>query len=99
MIDFQDVNRAAIAALPNILNRWLPGGTRIGGEYVVRNPKRADRHAGSFRINMRTGQWADFATGDAGGDPVSLGAYLHDLSQSEAARRMAEMLHIRGGQR
>jgi len=99
MIDFHSVNRAALSALPSILDRWLPGGKRIGGEYVVRNPKRADRLPGSFRINMRTGRWADFATGDAGGDPVSLAAYLHDLSQIEAARRIAAMLGMREGTR
>ena len=45
-----------------------------GHEYVARNPTRADRRPGSFKINLRTGRWADFATGDKGGDPVSLAA-------------------------
>jgi hypothetical protein len=70
----------------------LPGGRREGREYVARNPRRADRTAGSFRINLTTGRWADFATDDAGGDPVSLAAYLFDLSQLDAARRLAAML-------
>ena len=77
-----------------LLARWAPGGRRVGREYVVRNPNRVDRRPGSFRINMRSGRWADFATGDEGGDVVSLAAYLHDLSQAEAARRIAEMLGI-----
>jgi hypothetical protein len=41
---------------------------------------------------MTTGRWTDFATGDTGGDPVSLAAYLFDLSQLDAARRLAAML-------
>jgi hypothetical protein len=41
---------------------------------------------------MTTGRRADFATDAAGGDPVSLAAYLFDLSQLDAARRLAAML-------
>lgn len=93
-IDFDGINAAALAALPWILDRWLPGGRRQGREYVCRNPKRADRSPGSFKVNLATGRWADFAAGDAGGDPISLAAYLHDINQAEAARRLAAMLGI-----
>ncbi|WAJ27375.1 hypothetical protein [Antarcticirhabdus aurantiaca] len=93
-IDFDAVNDAALSSLPALLSRWLPDGRRFGHEWVARNPTRADRRAGSFRINLNTGRWSDFATGDAGGDPVSLAAYLHNLSQADAARRLAEMLGI-----
>jgi hypothetical protein len=48
---------------------------------------------------MRTGRWADFATGDKGGDIVSLAAYLFGLSQSEAARQVAQMLGLGTGAR
>ena len=51
-------------------------------------------HLGSFRVNLHTGQWADFATGDRGGDVISLAAYLSHLSQIEAAEKLAEMLGI-----
>ena len=93
-LDFAAVNRAALARLPDILSRWLPGGRIEGREYVVRNPKRHDQRAGSFKINLATGRWADFATGDKGGDPVSLAAYLADCSQVEAARCLAAMLGL-----
>jgi hypothetical protein len=43
---------------------------------------------------MRTGRWADFATADRGGDPVSLAAYLFGLTQVQAARRLGEMLGV-----
>jgi hypothetical protein len=94
-IDFSAVNAAALAVLPTLLKRWLPDGRRQGKEYVARNPHRDDRHLGSFCINLNTGRWADFATGDRGGDPVSLAAYLFDLSQVEATRRLADMLRLR----
>jgi hypothetical protein len=98
-IDFTAINSAALACLPAILNRLLPRGQREGREFVALNPRRADRHLGSFRINLCTGCWADFATGDKGGDPVSLVAYLSDVSQGEAARLLARMLGLKGGGR
>lgn len=94
-IDFEKVNHAALAALPVILKRWLPDGKVAGVEYIARNPTRADRHTGSFKVNMRTGKWADFATGERGGDPVSLAAYLAGVPQSAAARALAGMLGLR----
>ena len=93
-LDFERINRAALSALPALLTRWLPGGRREGGEYVALNPTRDDRHLGSFRINVVTGRWADFATGDRGGDVISLAAYLAGLGQTEAARRLADMLGV-----
>ena len=92
---YEDVNRAARASLPALIARWLPQGRREGREYVARNPKRPDRRPGSFKVNLETGRWADFATGDKGGNPISLAAYLFDLSQGEAAGRLADMLGVR----
>jgi len=93
-IDFTAINRVALTHLPDLLDRWLPDGVREGAEWVARNPRRDDRHHGSFKINMSTGRWADFATGDRGGDVISLAAYLARLTQREAARRVAAMLGI-----
>ena len=93
-IDFAEINRAALAAFPAVLARILPGGKRVGAEIVALNPCRADRRLGSFKINRYNGRWADFATGDRGGDPISLVAYLAGVSQGEAARLLARMLGV-----
>lgn len=93
-INFEAINRAARPLLPQLCERWLPEGRRRGHEYVARNPLRADRQAGSFTINLSTGKWADFATGDRGGDVISLAAFLAGISQGEAAARLAEMLGV-----
>jgi hypothetical protein len=61
---------------------------------VALNPRRQDSHPGSFKVNLRTGRWADFATGDKGGDVISLLAYLKGISQSEAARHLACELEV-----
>ncbi len=93
-VDFDRINRAALADLPSVLRPWLPDLRIIGEEIVARNPTRADRRAGSFKVNVRTGMWADFATGDRGGDPVSLIAFLDGSGQVEAARHLAGVLGI-----
>ena len=94
-IDFSRINKNALPLLSAILSRLLPGGKFQGGEYVALNPLRSDKQPGSFRINVRTGRWADFATGDKGGDVISLVAYLTNESQSEAARHVAEMIGMK----
>ncbi|MQR99323.1 hypothetical protein [Gluconobacter aidae] len=91
---FQRINDTARSVLLSILSRWLPDGVREGHEWVALNPTRADSKRGSFKVNLRTGRWSDFATGDRGGDPVSLAAYLFNLKQHEAAQQMAVMLGI-----
>jgi hypothetical protein len=93
-IDFAGINRAALASMTAVLGRLVPGGKVYAGEYVGLNPTRADHRPGSFKINLRSGRWADFATGDKGGDPVSLVAYLANVSQGEAARLLARMLGL-----
>jgi hypothetical protein len=96
-IDFAAINRAALAAFPAVLARILPGGKRVGAEIVALNPRRADRRLGSFKVNRYNGRWADFATGDRGGDPVSLVAYLACVPQGDAARLLAGMLGLEAG--
>ncbi len=93
-INFGAINAAALPALPTLLRRWLPDGRQVGREYVARNPRRADKRAGSFKVNTRTGRWSDFATGDAGGDVVSLAAFLSGTGQVDAAKNLAAMLGV-----
>jgi len=82
MIDFKT---AADIGLWHI-TEWLPNGKKVGHEWKCLNPKRDDKTIGSFSVNLNTGEWADFATGDKGGDTVSLYAYLNGVTQAEAAQ-------------
>ena len=94
-VDFEAINAAALPHLPTLCARWLPDGRREGHEWSSRNPRRVDRRPGSFKVNLVTGQWADFALSDArGGDLVSLAAYLSGQSQTQAARALATMLGL-----
>jgi hypothetical protein len=63
-----------------------------GHEFYALAPHRADRHIGSFSINLRTGRWADFATGDKGGDLSSLLAFVYGVNQAECARLLGQLI-------
>jgi putative DNA primase/helicase len=89
-VDFQRVAADALQRADAVLCRWLPEGKRQGSEYTALNPTRSDSTPGSFSVNVVTGKWSDFATGDKGGDLVSLVAYLDGIGQGDAARRLAE---------
>src|SRR3981081_246823 len=91
-IDFETVRAVALRNARTICKCIVPGGRVVGDEYVVKNPKRVDRHVGSFKINLRTGQWGGFAPNERGGDLIALVAWRYDVSQSEAAARLASFL-------
>jgi Domain of unknown function (DUF6371) len=56
-IDFDQINRAALANLPALLGRVLPSGKQAHREWIALNPRRADRHLGSFKVNRYNGRW------------------------------------------
>lgn len=93
-IAFKRIANAALVHADAIVQRWLPDGRREGVEWVAINPARVDHRKGSFKINLRTGAWADFAVNHRGGDLISLAAYLFHIGQRDAALRIAEMIGI-----
>jgi len=95
--NFAAVNRAALARLPDVLARLLPGGRAVGAEWHAGSLR--GEAGDSLRVRLRgdrAGRWCDFATGDKGGDPVSLAAAVAGVPQDEAARRLARMLGVEG---
>ncbi len=96
-IDFARLRADLIPHIESVVRQLLPDGRLVGREWVSLNPTRQDRNAGSFRINIQTGRWADFATDDKGGDIISLAAYLEGTNQIEAARRLIDMTGVRHG--
>lgn len=73
--------------LSELLGKLLPGGRIDGGLYVVRNPTRDDKKAGSFVIWMNgaaKGGFKDYAGGDADkGDVIDLINYVHRRPKSD----------------
>ncbi len=94
-IDFKAIAEAALGQAEQLVIEWLPDGKPSGSEWVALNPTRSDSKPGSFSVNRNTGAWSDFATGDKGGDLVSLYAYLFTHGrQKDAAKELAERLGI-----
>lgn len=96
-LEIPRIANAALRDAETLLADWLPDGLRKGKEYWPTNPVRGDRKPGSFSINLQTGKWNDFASGDKGGDLVSLLAYLRGCSQMEAARILSAQLGLQFG--
>lgn len=76
--------------LKSTILRLLPIGRREFSDWVTLNPTRNDNNLGSFRVNLTSGKWIDHATGDKGGDIISLVAYINGISQYEAAQYLSD---------
>ena len=96
---FAEVKAAALRAIAQVLARWLPGGktTDGGKEYTAPNPRRTDKHGGSFKVSLSKGTWCDFATGDKGGDLIDLVRYLDGGTDVEACNKLADFLNVTAG--
>jgi len=76
-----------------ILRNILPGGKVQAGEYIALNPVRNDSHLGSFKFNLKTGKWCDFAiNGARGSDIISYYAYIKGLSQMNALKELLRLV-------
>ena len=93
---FAQVKAAALRNIDLVLTQWLPNGKRVDGgkEYTAPNPTRTDKRAGSLKINLSKGTWADFATGDKGGDLIDLVRYLDGGTDVEACNKLADLLRL-----
>jgi putative DNA primase/helicase len=94
--NFKDVRAAS--SIEAVVARYLPGGKRIGKEWVARNPTRADAKPGSFKVHLTRGYWSDFATKESGGDMIDLVAYLTGKTIAEAKDELAAMFGVKGAQ-
>jgi len=94
-INIAEVAAAALPHLPALCERWLPGGRLEGREWTVGSLR--GEPGRSLRVNVQSGRWCDFSTGERGGDVVSLAAAVARCGQLEAARKLAAMLGLDGG--
>ena len=70
-----------------LCQRWLPKGKRSGDWWVASTPWREDKNP-SLGVNIRSGNWKDFATGDRG-DIVALYSKVAGVGFREAAKAVA----------
>ena len=94
-VDFALIASAALARARDLLPQWFPNGRSYGKEFRTGNLR--DDPGLSLSINLLTGIWKDFNgnSGAAGRDMISLRAARDRISQSTAARRIADELGLR----
>jgi putative DNA primase/helicase len=98
--DFGHVAATAVQSIDKLLADWLPNGVKDSAEYCVGS--RYGEAGRSMRIRLygeRVGSWADFSGdwengSDAGGDLISLYAYINNISQGKACAAIAAQLGI-----
>ncbi len=94
-IDFRALNEALLARAHLLVPDWLPGGVKRGKEWVCGDL--TGGAGGSCSVNMESGVWKDFQSGDAGGDLVSLYAAIFcNGRQGDAGRELAERFGLAG---
>lgn len=91
-IPFEEISRAALTQADSLLASWFPRGRKIGREFKIGN-LRGDP-GDSLSINLDTGLWSDFATGERGGDLIDLRAASLNKELGEVARQLAADLNI-----
>jgi hypothetical protein len=86
-IKFDALAKELLSRAESLLEQWLPGGVRRGHEYVCGSVRGGE--GSSCSVNINTGMWADFSSGERGGDLISLYAASNDLSSGKAAVQVA----------
>jgi predicted P-loop ATPase len=88
MMDFKSKVEALKPYQDSILFEICPGGEVRGTEY------RASTISGgkgqSFSFNLRTGVWADFASGEKGSDIVSLYSKIKNINNGQALKELSD---------
>lgn len=82
-INFRALAEALLGMADQLVPQWLPGGKRRGAEWVCGSLQGEEGE--SCAVNLASGKWGDFASGEQGGDLLSLYAAIHGLEMGRAA--------------
>lgn len=91
-LDFEKLAATLLSRSRTLLPEWLPGGRLVGQEYTCGSIR--GEQGDSFKVNVNTGKWSDFATGEKGGDLTSLYAAINGVDQGKAAKTLAERVGV-----
>lgn len=96
-VDFKQVNSRIGSDALSYLNDWIGKGNTGDGAhgkyFYCKNPVRDEKNE-SLTVWLSEGNWKDHASGDSGGDFVSLYAYLKQMSQLEAGQTLSASLGL-----
>lgn len=90
-LDFTGLAGVLLSRCEEFLPSWAPGGKLVGREYMAGSTRGGP--GDSFRFNIEKGAWADFATGEKGGDMIALYAAIQGIRNGEAAKQLADQLN------
>lgn len=92
MADFNFI-KAGYRSNPIPILEGLVGQGKIeGDDYVALNPRRPDNKLGSFKIEIKTGKYNDFAPPyDHGGSIIDLTAFVFNCGIAEAADKLVAL--------
>lgn len=86
-MNFKQLASDLLSRSDSLCRDWFPDGRRRGHEFVIGD---LNGSAGdSLSVNLNTGVWCDFSTGEGGGDLISLYAAMHRIEQGEAFNRLS----------
>ena len=91
MVNFEKLKQQYKQYPIETLKRLVGNGKIEGSDYVALNPRRSDKKAGSFRINIASGKFHDFATGDSGSSIIDLTAFVYDCDLLTAAQKLQQL--------
>lgn len=97
-LDFNEINERALPYAEEIFDVIGLDGEMQGNEYVCINPSREeDSELGSFKFNIETGLWSDFAADDdaKGVGVISYTAYVKSCSVKQSAMMLQKWLNKR----
>ena len=92
-IPFDVIAAHLLSQAEHFCAQWLDGGKRHGHEFQGASTKQGGI-GNSLSVNLNTGVWSHFASGEGGADLISLFAYLNGLKQGEAAVALMQQLNI-----
>lgn len=90
MIDFEKTRQEITPYIETLCERWLSAGKRNGRYWTVGSL--TNEPGESLTVDLRNGIWKDYATGEKGGDLISLYAAIHRIEQADAARAILEQI-------
>jgi len=91
MANFAQIKRKYRENPIAVLQQLVRQGKIEGSDYVALNPRRKDSKLGSFRIDINTGRFHDFATGDKGGSIIDLATFIYNCGIVEAAQHLESL--------
>lgn len=89
-IPYADIARQALSYAETLLFRWV-GGKKKSNEWFADRTNQGGI-GDSLAINLLSGKWKHGASGQVGGDLISLYAYIHSIEQWEAAIEVADLI-------